>query len=138
MLQGGLMNVKESNTITRCIENLRKDAYNTDLFKDIFKAELIHHINAIDVEFIPEQLGGFSIRINVDRNACADSIPMQHSECYMAGIIKGYCNILNDMFKLYPRLQYIEEDFQKICADNNISNLINVIISGSNEIIVKI
>ena len=132
------MNVKESNTITRCIENLRKDAYNTDLFKEIFKAELIHCINAIDVEFIPEQLGGFSIRINVDRNACADSIPMQHSECYMAGIIKGYCNILNDMFRLYPKLQYIEEDFQKIYADNNISNLINVIISGNNTIIIQI
>lgn len=132
------MNVKESNTITRCIENLRKDAYNTDLFKEIFKAELIHRINAIDVEFIPEQLGGFSIRINVDRNACADSIPMQHSECYMAGIIKGYCNILNDMFRLYPKLQYIEEDFQKIYADNNISNLINVIISGNNTIIIQI
>lgn len=132
------MNVKESTDITNCISNLRKDVYNTEFFKRLFTAQLESSIHVIDVEYIPEQLGGFSIRANVDRNACKSLIPSQHSEYYVTWICSAYQSVLAHIFNTYPSTQYIEEDFLKICGDNNISNLVNVVISGDNMIIIQI
>ena len=113
------MDVSDSNKIISTIKLLRENVYCKENFKQSFSDQL-KSIGAIDVLYIPEQFGGWSININtstthIDSGTCVKII---------ADILINTINMINSKIIHYSNLIS--------------SNLINVIITGPKSFVIKI
>ncbi len=112
------MNVQYSNSLIDTIQVNRKKIYNSDLFKTSFTNNLINTINATDIRFVPEQFGGWSVCIRTDSN-------INSSNNYVSTIEK----ILSDTLR----------EIDKSLVNNKLlSNIFNIIITGSNSFVIKL
>ena len=124
------MNVKQSEEITDVIRDLRLNIYNTDLFFNTFNNYLKSSINATSIKYIPDNLGGWNIHVEIDEEKCEN----KKSEFYIGSV----CFCLKSTI---DQVCYMTSDnlgiLQKIMK-TGIENLVNVIISGQNSIMIKI
>lgn len=112
------MNVQYSNNLIDIISSNRKNIYNSDKFKTSFSNNLMNILKATDIKFIPEQFGGWSVCINTKSNT-------NSSNHYVPAIEKI----------LYNTFQEIN---QSLSDRSLLSNIFNIIITGSNSFVVKL
>lgn len=124
------MNVAESNNITNTISYLRRNIYNSPIFRGEFISKLSEYIYAFSVKFSPEQYGGWDVSIECDINKFNTSMNTH-----------GYQNFLNKVCKaLYKAITSSGVNDLSIMCDivNHTSNLVNVTIVGPGSINIRI
>lgn len=119
------MNVGFSDNITDITKTLRSTVYCNDEFKQAFTDELKKSICAIDTQYVPEQFGGWSINVSVDRDKCKDVGIDQTSSSYIGKISNA----------LIASIHNIDHSASYESVANNLAN---VIITGNDSIVVKL
>lgn len=121
------MNVSVSDQITDSIKFLRLNVYNSKDFMNTFSTQLTSRIHAIDVRYIPDQFGGWSVDVTVNRNkGIEDGIENQHSDNYVEKVINALLDSINST-------GYSISNYTSIAY-----NLANVVITGNDSISIKI
>lgn len=113
------MDVTCSNNIITAVQFCRLNIYGTEAFKDNFSTNLKNNIGATDIQYLPDKFGGWSINITVNNEYKADSI------FYMKSISESLYDAINSISNC--------ESYKSI-----IHNLLSVIITGKNSLVVKI
>ena len=124
------MNVKQSEEITDVIRDLRMNIYNTDLFFNTFNNYLKTSINATSVRYIADNLGGWNIYVEIDK----DKIQNQRSEYYIGSVC--FC-LRHSIEQVCYMISGNDGILQKIMK-TGVENLVNVIISGEDSIMIRI
>lgn len=119
------MNVDFSNNITDITKLLREKVYDTDKFKNSFVDELKTSICATDASFVPDQFGGWSVNISVDRDKCKEAGICQNSTSYLNKISSSLASAIHNTNKSFS-------------YSSMTNNLANVIITGNDSIVVKL
>lgn len=117
------MNVNYSDAVTNTIKTLRESVYNTEEFKSEFSSELEKSISATNTDFVAEQFGGWSVNVTMDHN----SEKIQDSKSYLSKVADALTNSIHVVSKNISGVKSI-----------NVSNLANVIVTGSDSITVKL
>lgn len=112
------MNVSYSDSVTNTIKCLRNNVYNKDEFKEVFTNNLKESINAIDASFTPDQFGGWSVNINTSESH-------QDSSTCVSKITNALIHSIRSV------------DTSVACSAVA-SNLANVIITGTDSLVVKL
>lgn len=118
------MNVNYSDAVTNTIKTLRESVYNTEEFKSEFSSELKKSISATNTDFVAEQFGGWSVNVTMGHN---DSDKIQDSKSYLSKVADALTNSIHVVSKNISSVKSI-----------NVSNLANVIVTGSDSITVKL
>lgn len=116
------MNVVESNNITSTISYLRKNVYTLSDFKTIFCNNLNSSINANNIDFSPDQYGGWVISINFDKSKFGKMISSNSSDFYLTRVVVALHNTLSQL--------------GQSCSD--VPNLVNVTLVGPDNLIIRI
>lgn len=125
------MNVAETDQISQVIHNLRSTIYNRPLFMKIFSNRLVADGYAMDVDFSGDEYGGWNVEVTLNRNACINNNIPHDSFSYLE-IIKKI--LIESICIINPANQFI-----RLLEDDKISsNLLNVIITGPNSIVVRL
>ena len=112
------MNVQYSDDIIKTIHTNRKNIYNSDRFKISFANNLMSSLDATDVQFIPEQFGGWSVCINTNSNQ------------------NSYNNYVLAIEKIL--FQTFREIDQSLVNNKLLSNIFNIVMTGSNSFVIKL
>ena len=118
------MDVSYSNNITDLSKALREKVYNTDEFKKEFATELEQSIGAVETSFVPDQFGGWSVNICLDRDK--SDVEDHTSSSYIGKISEALASSIHDL------------DHSAKYTSDVASNLINVMITGPSSIVVKL
>lgn len=129
------MNVSYSDNVTNTIGYLRSNVYNKEVFKNLFSSNLKRAINASNVYFVPDQFGGWTVNVDIykfdpptnpeDFSDDEDNISMIDAITY----IRKVCDALVDSIMIVDR---------SVSCSDIAANLVNVIITGPDSIIVKL
>lgn len=114
------MNVLESDNITSTISYLRQNVYSLPNFKSSLILNLNKNLNASNINFIPDQYGGWIINITMNSSDTINSF--NSSDFYLTKVASA----------LYNTLMEFRE------AKEDTSNLVNVTIVGCNNIVIRI
>lgn len=112
------MNVTLSDKLTSDINYLRNNVYQNQKFVDTFSGKLKSKVNAEEVKFVPDSLGGWIVEANIGKNENGHK-----SENYVNPVVTA-----------------LDESI-KMCCDKKINNLpgiCNVIVSGESSISIRI
>ncbi len=115
------MNVVESDNITSTISYLRQNVYSLPSFKASLINNLNQCINANEVHYTADQYGGWTIDVKFDSSK-NEIDSLNNSEFYLTRVTIALHNTLIELGEARP----------------DISNLINVTLVGSNNIIIRI
>ena len=115
------MNVIESNNITSTISYLRQNVYILPEFKTLLISNLNKSINADEVYFTPDQYGGWTINVKFDSSK-NNTNSSNSSDFYLIRVTVALHNTLISLKEARP----------------DISNLVNVTVVGSDNIVIKI
>lgn len=111
------------DSIIDTIKHLRKDVYNTEEFKEEFSKQLSDKIHALDVTFVAEQYGGWSVNTIIDQSKKAEA----QSTNYYKPISEA----------LFESIHFIDNNCN--CSElNNKNELVNVMVSGTDSLVIKI
>lgn len=114
------MNVLESDNITSTISYLRQNVYSLPNFKSSLILNLNKSLNASNINFIPDQYGGWIINITMNSSDTINSF--NSSDFYLTKVTSALYNTL---------IEFGE-------AREDTSNLVNVTIVGCNNIVIRI
>lgn len=117
-----MMDISYSNMITDTIGILRKDIYNLPQFQFDFKSGLESILSIEDIKISPDYYGGLNIDLKTDNYSSDDMNKIT------SVLIQAISNNYNDINK-----------FDFMTTVNNIgTNLINIISTGVNSLVIKI
>ena len=114
------MNVVESDNMTSTISYLRQNIYNLPSFRSSLINNLNTSINANEIHFIPDQYGGWNVDVKFDPSSFDSSL--KSSDFYLTRVSVALHNTLIELN----------------APQSDISNLINVTMTGSNNIVIKL
>ena len=117
------MNVSYSDNVTNTIGYLRSNVYNKEVFKSEFRFNLNSSINASNISFNPDQFGGWIVSANVENTSDDRAVP--EAATYTSKV----ADALVDSIMLVDR---------SVSCSDIAANLVNVIITGPDSIIVKL
>ena len=117
------MNVSYSDNVTNTIGYLRSNVYNKDQFKMMFCSNLNRTINASNILFNPDQFGGWIVSANVENTSDDRAVP--EAATYTSKVADA----------LVDSIMFVDRSVS--CSDIA-ANLVNVIITGPDSIIVKL
>lgn len=121
------MNVNYSDSVTDTIRTLRESVYNTERFEQEFTKALEKFIGATDVDFIPEQFGGWSVNVTTDKDKGNElGISAQESSSYLGKISDALTSSIRNVDRTVGYSGILP------------MNLTNVIVTGENSITVKL
>lgn len=116
------MNISYSNMVTDTIGVLRKSVYNLGQFQFDFKTGLENILPVEEIKISPDYYGGLNIDLKINNYANSDMNKISDV------LIRAISNNYNDINK-----------FDFMTNVNNIgTNLINVISTGVNSLVIKI
>lgn len=116
------MNITYSNMITDTIGILRKNIYNSEQFQHDFRSRLENILYIQEIKISPDYYGGLNIDLKIDNYSTADMNKITDA------LIQAISNNYNDINK-----------FDFMTNVNNIgTNLINIISTGTNSLVIKI
>lgn len=113
------MNVPYSNDVINTVKYFRENIYGTDEFKETFSSNLSKTINATNTDYIPEQLGGWSVNVSTSSSGKIES--------------SEYVNIVADV--LADTIHNINKSIS--CRELAV-NLSNVLVTGPNSISIRL
>lgn len=118
------MNVSYSDNVTNTIAYLRSNVYDKDKFKSTFSSILNRTIGASNVSFAPDQFGGWNVNVDLTNDLPSDKFVAE-----AATYISKVADALVDSIMFVDR---------SVSCSNIAANLVNVIITGPDSIIVKL
>ena len=121
------MNVNYSDIVTDTVKTLREKVYNTEEFKNEFVSELEKNICATDTKFVPDQFGGWSVNVSIDRDKSIElGVSTQESTSYLGKIANALTSSIHTV------------DRSINCSGIAPSNLANVVVTGVDSITVRL
>ena len=113
----------DTNTITT-IQHLRSNIYPEESFKTTFSKQLSKKLYAKDVKYVQEQFVGWNVNVVINQDKRTKLGKESTSESYYPDVM----DCLLSSIKFCEHISYSQ----------NIAHLANVIVSGSDSLIIKI
>jgi len=124
------MNTVYADKITSIVAWLRSNVYNDSKFPSIF-IENLTKAGYLDIKFIPDQLGGWSVSASLDIAKFGINQDTLYSNTSEANLAKVSSIILYIVNKYYKSDMFIIDEF-------DMCNAVNIIITGPSSIIIKL
>jgi hypothetical protein len=125
------MNVDYTEKLSKAINLMRKNIYNTKEFRQTFFDNLISSINASYFLMNSESYGGLSISVNIDINKFGNIESSKLVHPVAESLVLAITSVPYDGEDKYDIKEYLDNV-------DIVNNLANIVITGQNSILIKI